>query len=795
MLSCLVKVGCFLVAIGVLRGQDSLESGLLPGSNYEDRSDDSRFNFDFNFGGQLPESLKVSHEGLIRYELNGERVVYERDPEGRRFSLETNEGTELFAETAEAYLNSNEIVLAGRVTIFQGPILVHCERAIYNWTTETIKTSNVKGGMPPFLIEADEFEVLETEGRQFLQGTGAAVTTHDLANPNFWFRAKQVKIFPEERMVFKGMNLQAGERNIFWLPYLSRSFDADLGFNVTPGARSDWGPFLLTRYGMPWLGERDEATGVLKDPRYTVQWLLDARALRGVGLGVELYDNKRTVNLEPANLSLYFTNDWNANRARSGISRGDVNANRYRVDIAQQFDLEFTKEVDRRGDWAINLNTTLLSDRFVLEDFFTREFRIDPDPDNIVSLVRFGEGSVTEVLTRFRPNDFYASDTRLPELTFDQIRRPIFGTPVLHEGQTSIGRLEEKLPDFRIRELQDEMARLNPGDPRINQIQARLSPHGFTRFHTYHELSGAVRPVPWLSLVPRVGAGFTTYQSVLGDVGSDTRSILTAALDSSVKFSKSYPEIRNRKLGVDGLVHVVQPYASISYLSTNELDRSFPSIDRMVTTTRLRPIHVGRFSAVDEIRDWQILRTGVRNSFITKRDGAPFTWLTWDVYFDSFLEDPEFDRAVSNLFTEVQWSPVPWARFGLEAQLPVFDEESDFIELNSAVVFMPNENTELGLFHSYLNSHPILQDSNLLGVSLFHRINEDWGIQIFHRWEFEDRVLEDQRYTINRNLGSWNMSFGGFRRDNRVRSEYGVLLGFSLNAFPQVNLPLMVDAN
>jgi hypothetical protein len=108
---------------------------------------------------------------------------------------------------------------------------------------------------------------------------------------------------------------------------------------------------------------------------------------------------------------------------------------------------------------------------------------------------------------------------------------------------------------------------------------------------------------------------------------------------------------------------------------------------------------------------------------------------------------------------------------------------------------MPNENTEFTIIHSYLNSHPILQDSNLLGFSIFHRISEEWGFQIFHRWEFDDGVLEDQRYTINRNLGAWNMSFGGFRRDNRVRSEYGVLLGFSLNAFPQVNLPLMVDAN
>ncbi|NIP96933.1 MAG: hypothetical protein GWO24_27255, partial [Akkermansiaceae bacterium] len=78
----------------------------------------------------------------------------------------------------------------------------------------------------------------------------------------------------------------------------------------------------------------------------------------------------------------------------------------------------------------------------------------------------------------------------------------------------------------------------------------------------------------------------------------------------------------------DGLLHVVQPYASPSWMATDELDASFPRIDRLTPSTRPRPLGVGRFSAIDDLEDWTIVRLGARNRLLTRRDGGTHEWLT-----------------------------------------------------------------------------------------------------------------------------------------------------------------------
>lgn len=785
----LISFGISLTSVLAQRGG---APGVLPEDPYDLAERDGGFDFNFELAPQLPENFTIDSDGELRFDPKTQIIRYLPKTQ---VELNTDTGTQIFAERATVFLKEKRVLLENQVSIYQGPQLSRAEKASYFWETNKLEVQKLRTGFAPFYLEADQLDSIEKDGKTFFVAKNSGMTTHDLQKPNYWFKAEETTIKPNDRIIFDSMRLQSGDSTLLALPYFSQRFDQEMGFHILPGARSNWGPFVLMRYGMPFLGEVDPDTGIINDPEYIAQWRLDLRARRGVGVGIDIQDTDYNQSSDFGKFSFWATNDLDPSESRTGLSRGFVNEDRYRIDLQQRWNLPSLESHNPSANWYVDANFTYLSDRFVLEDFFIPEFRNDPAPDNAIALVRQTDSSVFTALMRFQINDFYTADTRLPEFTFEQVKRAIFGTNILHEGQTSLGILTEELADFRVRELESELAALPLGDPRRDQIQARLSPFGFTRFHTYQEFSAPLKYRDWLSIVPRIGAGYTDYSSVEGPSSSESRTTFTAAIDASVKWSKSYPNLRIKKWGIDGLVHTVQPYVSFSYVATDDLDPSFPSIDRLIPTTRPRPINVGRFNAIDDIQDWTIARIGVRNLLMTRRDDQSHRWFSWDLYFDAFIEDPEFDRNFSNLYSEIQFSPVPWMRLGLQSQLPVFGEESDFTEINTAMTFMPNKHTEITLSHRYLDSHPILQDSNLINFRMYHRINDTWGIGMRHRWEMEDGTLEEQRYTITRDYGSVAMSFGGFIRDNRIEQEFGVLLGFTLKAFPAVNLPVMVDAN
>jgi len=106
---------------------------------------------------------------------------------------------------------------------------------------------------------------------------------------------------------------------------------------------------------------------------------------------------------------------------------------------------------------------------------------------------------------------------------------------------------------------------------------------------------------------------------------------------------------------------------------------------------------------------------------------------------------------------------------------------------------MPNENWEIEFNYRYLNGHPTLDDSSRMDARIYTRINESWGIDVSYQWELEDNTLETQQYKIYRDFDSWIASIGVLNRDNRTSNEFSILLGFTLKAFPTVDLPLTID--
>jgi LPS-assembly protein len=79
-------------------------------------------------------------------------------------------------------------------------------------------------------------------------------------------------------------------------------------------------------------------------------------------------------------------------------------------------------------------------------------------------------------------------------------------------------------------------------------------------------------------------------------------------------------------------------------------------------------------------------------------------------------------------------------------------------------------------------------------VGGYFRFDENWGLGVQEQYEATTRTFEEQRYSVYRDLTSWVASVGAVIRDNGGgEKEYGVLLTFTLKAFPKLGFDLNFD--
>jgi lipopolysaccharide assembly outer membrane protein LptD (OstA) len=659
-------------------------------------------------------------------------------------------------------------------------------------------------------------------------------TTHDLQNPNFHMQARELTAIPGDNVQLRNVKIYGGNTPLFWLPKYTQSLQEN-GLTFNPGYQSRWGAFLLTQYT------------ALHGDHTLARYKVDLRSRRGLAGGVDFVSLRHAANQHNlTGLRLYASQDIESTTNMAGTTRFPVPSTRYRVNFQHRVYLPGPDV----STWYLDFDVNKISDYHFYEDFFFHDFRTDREPDNQISLINATDAYVATLMAKFKANNFYRTTTRLPELSVDFTRRPLWGTGIFHQGSISAGIYSEVVGN----QEESELLRLQAlgagglpgvladplgtaagaygslvGLPRdtmlsaanvatgLGVITSRLQEPNFVRFHTYQELLYPKTFLGWLSVTPRMGAGVTSYQSIDGSqtgLQDFSRGIFHLGLDVAVKFSRTWADVQSAALGLDGVRHVFQPYVNLSYLDSKQ-DSGVPGIDRLSSpTTRPRSIDVPFFTAVDSLRSWNVARVGFRNLLQTKRDylanmgngqlvGVPeddsqttYTWAGMNTYVDVFGKDPEFGRDISNLYNEIFWQPVPWVSLRSDWQIPITSGLGNFTEFNNFITWMPSKNMSLDIGHQYVSDHPFFQDSSRVFSRIYGRLSDNYGLNMVHVFEADDGTLEFQSYSLTRDLSSWIASIGVMARDNRNgASDYGVLLSFTLKDFPQFNFNFDIDPN
>jgi LPS-assembly protein len=683
--------------------------------------------------------------------------------------------TDIYADFAQYNSRTHEILVEGHARIYRDNNLYLADRGIYNVDTKEIRTSSMRTEHDPYFLSSQN--VTQTSQNSY-RTEDTTFTTHDSPNPDFHLHARTVRVYENDHVVFRDVTFYIGDVPVFWWPYLYQSLNDAFNFTVSPAYLSSWGPSILSQVTFP---ITDDIKGRLR---------LDYRGRRGLAIGFESDVDYGKDNSSYAKLKTYYIQDQNPLLNRTALPRNAVPTGRYRLGLEDR--TKFTDDI-----YAI-VDITKLSDPFVMQDFYQNEFRINPVPDNVVALTKSDPFYTLTAITRFQANEFFEQTKRLPEVVLDIKRHALFGGPVFYEGESSLGNLHRSFPDG-----------------------SGFENYGTLRLDTFHQLLYPETYFGWLSIVPRAGFRATYYgetrdlgktlftpstdplvpeflppdptlKNPIVNAGSGVRTVFNTGVEASFKLSRAWENVQSRLLGLDGLLHVIQPFTDFSYAAQNGIDpAAVLQFDRFEPSTQLRPIDFPQFTTIDSIDSWTIWRLGLRNRLETRRDDITVTWLELDTFCDVNFKNPYDRTQYSNLFNNLRFTPVPWASLTVNSQIPAFDR--GFTEVNTSVSVQPVANLQVSVGHRYLNDNPFFQHSSLYVVGGYYRLDDNWGIGFQEQYEASTGILEQQRYAIYRDLTNWVASFGAVVRDNAGVKEYGVLLTFTLKAFPKFGFDLNFD--
>jgi len=442
---------------------------------------------------------------------------------------------------------------------------------------------------------------------------------------------------------------------------------------------------------------------------------------RGVGIGQGFAWNKPSAVGEFAS---FYLRDREPN---ARFDSPEITEDRYRFKFEHLQNFSDTHYINTKWNY--------LSDPAILEEFFRSEYHENVQPENYASWV-FGNHFVgTEGFVSTRLNDFYDNINRY-EYSADLYRTRLGKTPFYFETQNAVSQLERVYSET------------NSPYP---------SSYDAVRIDSKNTLYMPQR-LAFLSLVPRVGYRATYYSQTANDGGGKYRQIPSAGMEISFQASKIISE-RTRWYG-QGLRHKLEPYLDYSYQNSS------------VATNRLL-----QFDGVDQQRDGNTLKVGLRNVLQTRRDGRLSRFLDLDLYTYWLVEKNGAEHDFDDLYIDAR---VPLAkRVMLDAEGRFDWYEGSFPYFDTRLSY-DRERVIFGIEYLYESGKRSLWTPT---IDLFPE--EKFSLEAYVR--YDDKTASFQEYSAIIYFNHCCMRYGlGYHcyDDGETR----VMFSIGLSAFPDAKI-------
>jgi LPS-assembly protein len=690
-------------------------------------------------------------------------------------------GAELSNDTGMVMMDSGmadnltgEVVAEGDVTILDHGHIWRGTNFIYNFKNGDVRANTFKSRQAPFDFSGAYLKGTTTNN--VYTATNAIITTDDYAQPAYTIHAKRITIAVGNYIEAHHATLYWGKVPVFYFPYYKRSLGQHPNnWEFSPGYRSIFGPYLLSSYN--WYGN-----GMLDG---TVH--VDLREERGVAAGPDL--NLHMGDWGEAAFRYYYANDQDP--GADGLPAPDLGRNRQ----ISTFNYEVHPTTNFTGKAVVGYQ----SDPLVVRDFFENEYVTNVEPITFAEGTQIWPNYTLDAMVQPRVVDFFETVERLPDVKLTGLPQEVGDTPLYYQSESSAGYFERAFSTTNQSLYYLTNDTLNPFEPGYRSTN--LPPHDYSasRLDTFQQFRMPETLFGWLNVTPNVGGRLTYYGDVYGPAvhtNQQLRAVFNTGMDVSFKASQVFPNVQSSLLDVDGLRHIIEPEVDYVYVPAPTRSASqVPQFDYQSPSLRLLPIEFPDNNNIDSIGEMDVVRLMLRNKLQTKRDGNIQDLVNWAVYTDWSLT-PQTNHPFSDLYSDLDFHPRNWLSFISSTR---YDMSSNrWREAIESIVMQPSPTWSLSLSYDYLiNNDPEFQTytgenlpgHNLISGSFYYRLNENWGVHIAEQYEAQYGGLQQQVYSIYRDLRSWTAALVIRLTEGPGQpTDFSATVTFSLKAFPRFGL-------
>jgi hypothetical protein len=191
----------------------------------------------------------------------------------------TYQDIEVTADSLKINLTTNLLFATGKVFFKQGTLKTNGEELTYNWKTKKIILLQSKGEITGEGIEGKIYyqgKKMENFSK-YTEFTEESFTTCDLEEPHYHIIAKEMIIYPKDKIIARNISWYEGKTKIITLPYFLIFLDRKTQLPILPkiGQNSTEGWFIKTNFNY-YIDEKSYGT-------LYVDWMEN----KGLGIGLK----------------------------------------------------------------------------------------------------------------------------------------------------------------------------------------------------------------------------------------------------------------------------------------------------------------------------------------------------------------------------------------------------------------------------------------------------------------------------------------------------------------------------
>jgi lipopolysaccharide assembly outer membrane protein LptD (OstA) len=661
--------------------------------------------------------------------------------------------TELRADHVIIYKSNSVAEASGSVRLKRSDLQWEGDRLVYNLETREMRTDRFAAAFPPYQVWAESGA--KGTGITYTLNRATFTTCNEpLESVHYRLWARELTVVPDSYLSARHVVSFAGPVPVFYLPWMRRSLREDaIGVEIVPGYRSNMGSYLLTGFTYKFTNW------------FSATALIDYRSLRGFAEGAEL--DWKTPGGQ-GQLHAYFLDD-------KGVDDDENNYPTNRIPDSDRYRLRLRHREQFEEGWSLITEMNKLSDEFVREDFYRKDYRESTEPLNYMLIGQTKDETAMSLLGKWRMDDFYTTISRLPEARHEFFLTPILDSGYYYQGYNDAVYLRREPADY-----------LNVDDTSVFRVDSRQFVSYPTSAGIFHFVPRAGVRATWFSKTrdEEVVERETTVTNTL----ADGTLVVTNAIDRTIRVTDGDAELRplfeigsevsfkafkEWASGEDAALvryrHIAEPYANYT-LRPDLMDQS--------------PDDFYQFDEVDSFGAEHAVRLGMRNTIQFKRDRKLYELFDADVFSTYYFNSQEHEEGIGPLGLKVESRPSDMVYLRGDAEYDI--QESELVSWNLRGQLIPHPMWKLGGEYRYR-----ADQSSLVSSSVKYSPNLEWSFSARVRHNIDESRVEEHAYVVERVLDCMGIRFGfshepgyemlsGQERDD----DYNVHIELWLTAFP-----------